>query len=205
MLSPGACRRRVARSCAVVACALMIAVADCGAQAVDADQELVQLMQRLSQRQHGHVGFVERHFLAILDRPVESSGELFYDAPDHLEKRTLKPKPERLVLERGGVSVYRGGRSFVLSLRDHPQIVPFIDSIRAMLSGDLAVLNATYTPVFTISEGAWLLVLLPRDAKLAAVLTRIQVSGAGDSIHTIEYDRPGGDHSVMTISPLPDS
>src|SRR3984893_4958541 len=57
-----------------------------------ATQDLDKLMGLLAQRQHGHVTFVEEHFLAVLDRPVESSGELLYDAPDHLEKRTLKPK-----------------------------------------------------------------------------------------------------------------
>ena len=58
-------------------------------------QDLDKLMGLLAQRQHGHVTFVEEHFLAVLDRPVESSGELLYDAPDHLEKRTLKLRSPR--------------------------------------------------------------------------------------------------------------
>jgi len=32
--------------------------------------------------------------LAMLERPLQSSGELLYDAPDRLEKRTLKPKAQ---------------------------------------------------------------------------------------------------------------
>ncbi len=47
----------------------------------------------------GGWSFVEQHFLALLKRPVESSGELIYDAPDRLEKRTIEPRPETLVLE----------------------------------------------------------------------------------------------------------
>jgi hypothetical protein len=47
-------------------------------------------------------------------------------------------------------------------------------------------------------------VLAPRDAKLAAVVTKIQVSGVGDEIHTVETERPDGDHSFMTISALSD-
>jgi hypothetical protein len=54
------------------------------------------VMALLAMRQHGRVEFVEQQFLAILDHPVESSGELRYDAPDHLEKRTLLPRPETL-------------------------------------------------------------------------------------------------------------
>jgi len=93
--------------------------------------ELDELMSLLARRQHGHVTFVEEHFLAVLDKPVESSGELLYDAPDHLEKRTLKPKPETLVLEHGVITAHRGKRTYVLNLSDYPQIVPLIDSIRA--------------------------------------------------------------------------
>jgi hypothetical protein len=32
------------------------------------------------------VSFTEVHISSILDRPLTSSGELFYDAPDRLEK-----------------------------------------------------------------------------------------------------------------------
>ena len=56
------------------------------AQSVHAQADLDRLMGLLAQRKHGHVTFVEQHFLALLDRPLESSGELLYDAPDRLEK-----------------------------------------------------------------------------------------------------------------------
>ena len=71
-------------------------------------------MEALAQRQHGHVTFTQRNYLAVLDRPLESSGELLYNAPDRLEKRTLKPRPESLILERGVISAQRGRRKFVL-------------------------------------------------------------------------------------------
>jgi hypothetical protein len=174
------------------------------AEAVDTDTGLDQLMQHLAQRQHGHASFVERHFIAILDRSIETSGELFYDAPDHLEKRTNLPKPESLILDRGTLSVHRGSHDFVLSLRDYAPVAPFIDSIRAILAGDLPALNRTYTLVFAVEGDRWHLVLVPRDAKLAKVVAKIQVSGVNDEIQTIEFERSGGDHSVMTISALPD-
>ena len=106
-----------------VSCALLAAGAQ--AQAPAAALSLDQLMELLGQRHHGHVAFTEVTRLAIVDRPLQSSGELLYDAPDRLEKRTLAPKQETLLLERGTLTVQRGHRSRVLSLRDYPQIVPF--------------------------------------------------------------------------------
>jgi hypothetical protein len=49
-----------------------------------APSDLDAVMGLLAMRQHGRVEFIEQHFLAILDHPLESSGELRYDAPDHL-------------------------------------------------------------------------------------------------------------------------
>jgi len=49
-------------------------------------------MQLLAQSRSAHASFVETKSIAMLDKPVISSGELFYTAPDHLEKRTLNPR-----------------------------------------------------------------------------------------------------------------
>src|ERR1700693_869670 len=79
------------------------------ANAGAADDNLDRVMALLAQRTHGHVSFVEEDHLALLERPVRSSGELFYDRPDRLEKRTLAPRPRSLILEHGSDTVQAGG------------------------------------------------------------------------------------------------
>src|ERR1700733_7260492 len=64
-------------------------------------RDLAQVMAMLAMRQHGRVEFIEQQFLAVLSHPTESSGELRYDAPDRLEKRTLKARAESLGLAGG--------------------------------------------------------------------------------------------------------
>ncbi len=59
-----------------------------------------------------------------------------YDAPDRLEKRTLKPRAETLVLDGGELTVERAHGRRVMDLRAYPQILPFVESIRATLAGD---------------------------------------------------------------------
>src|SRR6266480_3270593 len=81
------------------------------------------------------------HPPAMLERPLESSGELVYEAPDHLEERTLAPRVETLVLDHGVLTARRGSRSTTLPLREYPQVAPFVESIRATLAGDRAVLT----------------------------------------------------------------
>ena len=78
--------------------------------------------------------------MAMLERPLRSSGELLYEAPDHLEKHTLEPRPETLILEHGVLTAQRGHRSQVSGCR-LPQVVPFVESVRATLAGDRAALE----------------------------------------------------------------
>lgn len=180
-----------------VGCALLAAGAH--AQAPAAALSLDQLMELLGQRHHGHVAFTEVSQLAIVDGPLQSSGELLYDAPDRLEKRTLAPKPETLLLERGTLTVQRGHRRRVLSLRDYPQIVPFIESIRATLAGDRAALERYFTVHLSGSLAHWTLELTPLDAGVAHTVSRIRIEGAGDALHTVEMRQGDGDMSVLTV------
>ena len=57
-------------------------------------------MQGLSKVPAAKGKFVERKYLAMLTAPLDSSGTLVYTAPGRLEKNTLAPKPERLVLDQ---------------------------------------------------------------------------------------------------------
>jgi Outer membrane lipoprotein carrier protein LolA-like len=169
--------------------------------ATSPSQDLDRLMDLLAQRQHGHVSFTEQHFLAVLDRPVESSGELLYDAPDRLEKRTLKPKPETLVLQHGAITAQRGRHTYTLNLSDYPQVVPLIDSIRATLAGDRASLEHLFKVTFDGTLEQWTLLLLPSDSAVAKSVRQIRIEGARDAIHTVEIQQADGDRSLLTIGP----
>src|SRR3984957_20565587 len=109
-----------------------------------AGTDLDAVMGLLAMRQHGCVEFIEQQFLSVLDHPVESSGELRYDAPDRLEKRPLLPHPETLVLSGGVLTVQRGEHRHVLDLQRYPQIQPFVESIRATLAGDRSALERIF-------------------------------------------------------------
>jgi hypothetical protein len=175
-------------------------IAAASATAADAaGSDLDRVMGALAQRKHGHVSFTEKKFIAMLDRPVESSGELLYDAPDRLEKRTIKPKPEDLVLEGGVVSAQRGKHHYVLDLKQYPQVVPFIESIRATLAGDRASLERVFKVDFTGSFEHWTLGLVPLDSKLAKTVAQIHIEGEKDLIHTVEIHEADGDRSLLMI------
>jgi outer membrane lipoprotein-sorting protein len=182
----------------LLACAAAHGAAAPGA-AVGAADALDEVMHALAQRRHGQVSFVEQQFLSMLKRPVESYGELIYDAPNHLEKRTIEPRPETLVVDGEVVTVQRGRRSHVLDLKAYPQILPFIESIRATLAGDRASLERLFRLQFTGSEVRWSLVLTPLEAQLAKTVAQIRIDGSRDELSRVEIRQSDGDRSLMTL------
>lgn len=168
-----------------------------------AEWGLDQLMHALAQTRSGHAAFVEKKFIAILDQPVESSGELFYHAPDRLEKRTQKPRPESMLLERGTLTIEQKGKKHVLQLQRYPEIAAFIDSIRGTLAGDRAALERTYKLSLEGDEQGWTLALVPLDAKMKKVVDNIRIAGTHDALRSIEIRQADGDSSLMTVTPLP--
>lgn len=160
------------------------------------------LMQDLARQKGGRARFSEKKYLAVLDRPVQSSGELLYVAPDRLEKRTTQPKPELLVLDRDTLAIERGKQKMTLRLTDYPEAVAFVDSIRGTLAGNRAVLERSFGLHLAGSRERWTLTLLPSDQRIAALVTRITVSGSRSQVKTIEYLQADGDRSVMAIEAL---
>jgi outer membrane lipoprotein-sorting protein len=169
----------------------------------DSGWNIDQLMQSLSAIRSGHASFVEKKSIAMLDKPVESSGELFYSAPDRLEKRTLKPKTESMLLDKDTLTLEQRGKKRALSLQSYPEIAAFIDSIRGTLAGDRKSLERTYKLSLGGDEQSWDLVLLPIEDKMKKVVAKISIAGSGNVLHTIEIKQADGDSSLMTITALP--
>ena len=143
-------------------------------------------MGLLAMRQHGRVEFIEQHFLAVLNHPIESSGELRYDAPDRLEKRTLKPRPETLVLTGGRADRGADAQPATMDLHAYPQVLPFVESIRATLAGDRSALERMFHVEFAGTVERWSLDLGARSNRKVQA---IRLAGAHRRHRATSYRR----------------
>jgi len=164
-----------------------------------ASDPLDALMHELAAHPSGHVTFTEVQHLAVLDRPLESSGELLYQAPDRLEKRIEKPRPEILVLAHGVLTATRGKHTRTMELAAWPQVAPLLESLRATLTGDRPTLERIFSVELEGNAARWTLRLTPRDPEAARVLTRVIITGENASLKTVEVLQTDGDRSLLTI------
>ena len=161
-----------------------------------------ELMGELARHRGGRAKFVEKKTIALLDKPLLSTGEMTYSAPGRLEKRTLTPKAETLVLEGEVLSIERDKQKLTINLASQPEALAFVDSIRGTLTGNRAALERNYSLYLAGSSDKWTLTLLPSEPKIAALVQRITVSGAHGQVRSIEYLQADGDRSLLTIEPI---
>ena len=183
------------RLLALAACLLA-----CGVAAA-ADFNAAQLFAMLAKERPGRATFHEKKHLALLDRPVESTGELTFTPPDRMEKRTITPRPERVTIDRERLTLERGGKRHSLGLRENPSIAVLVESIRATLAGDLESVTRAYSVALDGSAARWRLTLRPLDADAARIVERIDISGEQARVKTVEILQADGDRSVMTVTP----
>ena len=170
-------------------------------QVFAADLSVPDLMQLLAQQKSGKASFVEKKYIGILDKPVESSGVLFFEAPDKLEKRTLKPRPESLQLDGDKLTVtLYDKRPMNLRLQDHPEVAGLVESIRGTLSGDKAALEKNYSIELTGGAAKWQLTMTPLQKEVAKVVRQIHIGGADANLKSITFEQTDGDRFEMTIS-----
>ncbi|HDR9768272.1 TPA: outer membrane lipoprotein carrier protein LolA [Burkholderia cepacia ATCC 25416] len=199
--------RRAVRTlaAAIAASTAAIALAAAPARAADAAPAwtLDRLMSTLAQHKSGRATFTETKYLSIATQPVESSGELVFAAPDHLEKHTLSPKPEHLVVDGDMLTVERNNRKYTLALARYPELGAFIDSIRATLAGNRFALEQVYKVALAGRGDDWTLTLTPLDSRMLKVVSTITLDGTRDLLRSVAIRQADGDRSVMRLQPAP--
>ncbi|KFL22033.1 lipoprotein chaperone [Ralstonia pickettii] len=173
------------------------------AHAADTAWTLDRLMSTLARNKSGRATFTETKTLSIAAQPIESSGELVFVAPDHLEKHTLAPKPEHLVIDGDKLTVERNQRTFTMPLSQYPELGAFIESIRATLAGNRYALEAIYKVAIAGHGDDWTLTLSPIDARMQKVVSTVTLEGTRDVLRSVAIRQADGDHSLMRLQRVP--
>jgi hypothetical protein len=162
-------------------------------QPVDAGWILAKLARPVPSR----TGFVELRDSKLLKAPLRIAGEYRRPDADTLVREVRAPYAETTTIHAGEVSIARAGkspRSFALSRA--PELTGLQASFGALLSGDRAQLERHYALASQGSRARWTLVLVPKDAAMAAKVQAIALYGRGAELRCIET-RPAGDGEVQ--------
>jgi outer membrane lipoprotein-sorting protein len=196
-------RRMVAFYAGILCLALGAVV--CGpALAAPADPSfpIAELMRMLAAVPQSHATFQEVRTVAQLTTPVRDSGTLDYVRPGRLDKHTLAPRDERLVVDGERLWIERAGQQTrMLDLADQPEVSALVDTVRGTLSGDLPRLRKSYDVTLSGSAASWRLVLVPTDTRVQRFLRAVHIEGTGRELTLVETIQTDGNSSRMQITP----
>ncbi len=163
--------------------------------------DLAQLMQLLARVRSGSATFVERREVAMLDRTIETSGRLSFEAPDTFVRETLKPQHDRVAVTGNTVTMSRDGRSRTTELDAAPEAAVLVEAMRGTLTGNRGALERLFEAGVSGSAERWTLDLVPRDARLRGQVAAIKLRGEQSVVREVDVQLADGDRSVMKIRP----
>ena len=169
---------------------------------VAAQEELwdfARLMAQLAQVQSSRARYSEVRRVAVLQKPLQLSGTLFYARPARIEKRQILPFEEVIRVDGDRLTVERDGKTREIMLQSAPLIAGLVESLRATLAGDATELERLYSVSVQGTRQRWTLALTPREVEIAGLVKSIVIAGSDSRVVRLEILEPSGDGSVMTI------
>ncbi len=187
------------RSCLLLLC-LALAVPAAAAESALTVEALSRIVTRVPDHE---ATFLEERRQLLLKDPLVLSGTLRFRAPDRLEKHTLVPHREDLIVDGDWVTVSLPEQNLNarLKISDDPVLYALLFSLRALLNGDVAALEGRFFVEAWGDADSWTVRLRPRAGELADRVQTVRIAGSPGWIAKIEMWETTGDYLRMTINP----
>jgi outer membrane lipoprotein-sorting protein len=173
-----------------------------GSAAAQSGFDIAQLTQLLAKVKAGDATFTEKRYVTMLERTLDASGRLRFEAPDSFVRETLKPTQERMAVVGNQVTLSRGSRSRTVPLDSVPEAAVIVEAIRGTLTGNREALERHFSASVTGDAARWTLELLPRAPRLRELVSSVRVSGQQALVREVVVAMADGDRSVMSITPV---
>lgn len=148
------------------------------------------------------VSFVETRESPWLTLPIQSTGTM-RSGPDVLEKRVETPRVEtwRLLPDRMEWVGPDGTTTKQISFVQSPGLAVLADTLRRLMSGDLANLDRTFKMETRGNPANWILRLNPRDGEAARYLDHVELEGGRGEIRVISVVERQGERTTTRLYP----
>jgi len=169
-------------------------------QAVSADWSYAELMALLATTEASEQRYTETKELMFLDAPEVSQGRLIFSPPDRLVKQVEKPSVSRYEITGSEMTITHAGQvEQVVDISAYPLLQTFVETLRAVLTGDLKSLKQYYSIKLMGMRSAWQLQLTPLDSQLAELIDSLIISGHDQYIDQMVTQEQGGDRTTLTL------
>ena len=159
---------------------------------------LTELMEGMASTSGVIAEFREQKHIALLTKPLESSGMLYFVPPNRLVRFTLKPEPSALIIDGEKLRFQQGDRA-EFDLSGSPMARIFIDNFIVLFNGDLPKLKDLYRTNFSAKGENWTLILEPRKSPLRGLVKEIALRGDRTGIREMVMQNRDGDRTSTAL------
>jgi hypothetical protein len=158
-------------------------------------------MLRVDGLERLRASFSEEKHIALLARPLRSTGTLYFERTRGMARLTQTPAAERVVLSTTTLRIEKGGRVEEVPVDKSKTLRGFALILPAILRGDRASLEATFDlELDGVAKGDWSLTLLPKDPALCGLLRQVVVTGKGAEVKALRVEEASGDTTETRLS-----
>lgn len=143
--------------------------------------------------------FVETWTAGYLDKPLVSKGRLLYKAPGQLSKFIEQPEMVTQRVMGDQLLLERNGETHTTELSQQPELAAGIYALRDVLEGNINGLLGRFEVNFTEIKTVWMLILVPKEKKIANRIARIVLHGNGNRISDVRIEYHNGDSLLTEI------
>lgn len=138
--------------------------------------------------------FIEEKSIALLQRPLQSSGRVIYDRSLGVARVVDTPHASTILLLPGRLVSIQNGRRSQIPVTE--SMSGLVDAFRDLLRGDLQRLEATFEVGAETQGDLWSVSLSPRSANARRAITLIRLMGRGLVIESLAVVEANGDRST---------
>ncbi len=171
--------------------------------------DISRLMHQFSKTVHAKLVFRETRNSAFLVTDLVTEGNIEYRRPDYIEKNTVSPIVEKIVIDGNYLSIEKAAHSKkgddVVQVRkypvqSHPVLATAVASFRAILGGDLVRIQEDFEIELDGSSANWQLHLTPTNPEILKYFDRIALYGSDARIQKVVSILADGDQSMLELT-----
>ncbi|HEY0484555.1 MAG TPA: outer membrane lipoprotein carrier protein LolA [Kofleriaceae bacterium] len=147
--------------------------------------------------------FSEQKHIALLARPLSSTGTIYFERDRGIARTTLTPKRQQVVLTRTSLRIRTDERTEDIPLDKSKDLKAFALIFPALLRGERTELERAFDLGLYGSDKAWwALALTPKTDSLRALVRRVVVFGRHGEIVSLQITEASGDITDTRLTEL---
>jgi outer membrane lipoprotein-sorting protein len=138
--------------------------------------------------------FTEEKHIALLARPLKSTGTIYFDHDKGIARTTLTPKHEQVVLTTTSLRIRKNNRTEEIPLDKSKDLKAFALIFPTLLRGNRAELERAFDiGLYGSDVDWWALVFTPKAESLRALVRRVVVVGRKAELVSLQISEASGD------------